>query len=66
MAKKQKTLQSDKKLDNFVYKCVLSGNISYIIIFIVVVILIIGSIILYKKFYKVKVELDSCRSSCRS
>jgi hypothetical protein len=61
--KKRNTLQNKKKTDNFVSKCVLSGNVPHIVSFIVTVILIIIGIILYNKFLVVKVQLESCRSS---
>jgi hypothetical protein len=60
---KHNTLSKKLKTKSLISRCMCINNIPYFISSAGILIMIIGGIILYKKFYNVKIELDSCRSS---
>ena len=65
MTKKIDTLKNKKK-SCFFSKCLCSSNIVYIVYIVGILILLSFGFGLYKRLTSVKIQLESCRSSCRS
>ena len=65
MTKKLDTLKNIKKT-SFFSRCLCSDNVVYIVYIVGILILLSFGFGLYKRLSNVKMELESCRSSCRS